>query len=106
MAYREFHDAAGAKWRVWDVYPQFLDRRASQDRRDPGRDGDERRADLSRIHVSPGLAEGWLCFERDDEEKRRLAPIPRDWVVASERQLSEYCEGASPVERRATLTEL
>lgn len=102
MAYREFHDEAGAKWRVWDVFPQFLDRRASQDRRELDRAGDDRR-DLGRVHVSPGLAEGWLCFERGDDEKRRLAPIPRDWIIATERQLLEYCLTASPVERRATL---
>jgi len=105
MAYREFHDQAGAKWRVWDVYPQFLDRRGSQNRREQEREGDDRRDEANRVHVSPGLADGWLCFERDEEEKRRLAPIPRDWVIATERQLADYCDAARPVERRTTLTE-
>lgn len=105
MAYREFHDGAGAKWRVWDVYPQFLDRRSSQNRREAERESDDRRSDLSRVHVSPGLAEGWLCFERDDEEKRRLAPIPRDWVIATERQLADYCSAAHSVERRTAVSE-
>ena len=105
MAYREFHDATGSKWRVWDVYPQFLDRRGSQNRREQDRESEDRR-DLSRVHVSPGLAEGWLCFEREEEEKRRLAPIPRDWVIATERQLADYCAAAAPVGRRETLTGL
>lgn len=103
MAYREFRDATGAVWKVWDVFPQFLDRRAAQDRRELDREGDDRRADFGRVHVSPGLADGWLCFEHEDE-KRRLAPIPHDWVIATERQLGEYCASASPVERRPATT--
>ncbi len=105
MAYREFTDAGGGTWRVWDVFPQFLDRRGAQDRREQDREGDDRRADFGRVHVPAPLAEGWLCFERDDE-KRRLAPIPHDWVIATERQLADYCAAAQPVEPRPSLTGL
>lgn len=98
MAYREFVDAAGATWRVWDVYPQLLDRRASSDRRANTRRTTDRRTDGLAAHVSPGLAEGWLCFERASE-KRRLAPIPADWLTVSDAALEALCRSAHTVPR-------
>ena len=59
MAYREFTDEGGRKWRVWDTYPQKPD------------------------FVSPGFEDGWLSFEAEGE-KRRLAPVPAGWEDATE----------------------
>jgi hypothetical protein len=57
MAYREFSDAEGREWRVWDTYPE--------------------KPQL----VRPLYERGWLSFEGDGE-KRRLAPIPAGWEAA------------------------
>jgi hypothetical protein len=61
VGYREFVDDAGTTWRVWDTHPVAVNTLRS---------------------VSPTYAEGWLTFESDGE-RRRLAPIPADWDLAS-----------------------
>ncbi len=105
MGYRSFKDAMGADWHAWDVVPQLAERRVA-DRRQarqsiPFRDRRhaERRIIAGRRAVMmSGLSDGWLCFEGPDE-KRRLSPIPGDWVRCPETQLREYCRMARPVRR-------
>ena len=72
MAYREFVDDAGTVWRVWDTHPVA--------------------ANTLRT-VSPNYATGWLTFE-SDAERRRLAPIPPDWDMASRALMEHWCARA------------
>ena len=86
MGYREFVDDAGAMWRVWDTYPVAVNTLRT---------------------VSPTFAGGWLTFE-SDHERRRLAPIPADWHIASIDLLAHWCARALSVrgpERNQGLTE-
>ncbi len=61
-------------------------------------------------HVSPTLARmlpydrrrsGWLVFESDEGEKRRLAPYPPDWRTMSAFELARWCMRATHVPRTA-----
>ncbi|HJR65206.1 MAG TPA: hypothetical protein VJ802_02170 [Gemmatimonadaceae bacterium] len=72
MAYREFVDNAGTMWRVWDTYPVA--------------------ANTLRT-VSPSFAGGWLTFE-SDTERRRLAPIPAGWEIATRQLMIHWCARA------------
>jgi hypothetical protein len=56
MGLREFDDANGKRWRVWDTVPA----------RTEGL-GNEFRA-------------GWLTFD-NGLERRRLAPVPQGWAI-------------------------
>ena len=53
MAYREFNDANGVEWEVWEVLP------------------------TSSV-AAPDLNGGWLAFQTRTE-RRRLAPVPTGW---------------------------
>jgi hypothetical protein len=55
----------------------------------------ERRARLLR----PEHVHGWLLFCLG-EERRRLAPLPPGWFVASDVQLTRWCDDAEPALRR------
>ena len=68
MPARTFEDSAGAVWEVFEVH------RASQK---PGA-------------VSAGLENGWLAFV-SEQEKRRLAPFPTEWVDATSTELERLC---------------
>ena len=72
LAYREFVDNAGTMWRVWDTYPVA--------------------ANTLRT-VSPSFAGGWLTFE-SDTERRRLAPIPAGWEIATRQLMIHWCARA------------
>lgn len=72
VAYREFVDDAGTVWRVWDTHPVA----ANTLRR-----------------VSPTYATGWLTFE-SESERRRLAPIPPEWDIASRALMEHWCARA------------
>ncbi len=61
MGYREFVDDVGTMWRVWDTHPV---------------------AASTLRTVSPSYAGGWLTFECESE-RRRLAPIPAGWEIAT-----------------------
>lgn len=103
MAYREFEDAAGRLWRVWDVYPTRAERRLGAERRGADRSGEERRRwDETRVLVPPALLDGWLCFETGGE-RRRLAPVPSGWDGAPDAQLLAWLSDATlaPVRRLA-----
>ncbi len=96
MGYRNFQDASGTAWQAWDVNPRMaerrrVDRRRIQqpinfaERRHPGR---ERRVSARpRGVLTEAFAHGWLAFESDKEERRRLAPIPADWLRCTDERL-------------------
>jgi hypothetical protein len=109
MGYRSFTDSAGMEWQAWDVVPQLAERRVEERRQErkpiPFRDRrfSERRLVMSRrATLTQGLGGGWLCFE-GTTGKRRLSPIPADWVRCPDAQLEEYCRMAKPVRRSAEL---
>lgn len=44
--------------------------------------------------VQPGYENGWLCFESEAGEKRRLVPVPDGWENASSDRLTAWCRVA------------
>jgi hypothetical protein len=78
---RAFTDSSGTEWRVWDVLPSATTQSFSA-----GLGG------LSSL-MGTAFASGWLCFE-SGAEKRRLAPIPTEWVESGERDLERLCSRA------------
>ncbi len=109
MAHRTFVDEGGVPWEVWEVRPQWTDRRQGGDRRrvsaddqiDPPvlelRRGPDRRQStgtgMRRVKLANGFSGGWLIFE-SGADRRRLSPIPADWATAPDDQLSDLCSRA------------
>lgn len=82
MLLRQFRDAAGVEWQVYQT-----DRTEAAERR--------------RDHLLPAeYREGWLVFE-SATEKRRLAPVPAGWSELSDDSLCALCAKAT-VETRST----
>src|SRR5687768_8418256 len=107
MGYRSFKDSTGVEWHAWDVVPQLAERRVRDRRRGrqpiPFRDrrlSERRLREGRRAVMTPGLTDGWLCFEAA-AEKRRLSPIPGDWARCAESELEAYRQMARPVRRSA-----
>ncbi len=96
MSHRVFVDRLGLPWEVWDVIPGIAERRAGIERRDLTREVDDRREQSGAwIGVRHEFAEGWLCFQ-NGAEKRRLAPIPRDWERLADDDLLRLMDSAKP----------
>jgi hypothetical protein len=101
MSYRRFTDSRGISWRVWDVVPTPLDRRLAVRRivvtraHDPERRAQgERRVDMRRSRLFFPPEEGsWLCFESADT-RRRVRPVPPDWMTWPEAELEALCDRA------------
>ena len=80
---REFVDANGALWRVWEVPPEQLNARAR-----PG-------------PFAGDFQGGWLAFESaDGSERRRLPGYPRDWYHLANENIEALWRDAQPVTRR------
>ena len=75
MPIREFTDAAGVKWRGWSTVPAIP------------------------TAVEEELRAGWLTFDCESGRKR-LAPIPDDWVRLRPEQLEFLCLVAKEMPRR------
>ncbi len=112
VAYKIFEGSDGNRWEVWLVVPTEAERRRGERRvvqRSGGlaysgperRVGPDRRSKVStgRTVVTPEFEKGWLCFERAEGEKRRLAPVPEGWESASDKELWEWCEAAAVVNK-------
>ena len=116
MGHRSFTDSNGIDWNVWDVMPQWTERRSGEERRRADDDAAidppvlERRrvpdrrggtTDGSRIRIPQGLSRGWLAFE-SGQDKRRLAPIPAGWEELTDAELESLCARATqaPARRR------
>ena len=78
---RDFTDADGTQWRVWDVNPAVYARDSSEQLK-------------RRLSIPPG----WLCFS-SGTERRRLAPIPHGWEVMDATGLCGLCDLAKIVQR-------
>lgn len=79
MSHRTFTSPDGTRWQVWNMPGQNPDTL-------PGGGGSLRQV----------IRDGWLCFESDRQEKRRLSPIPARWEERSEADLWLYCRVAEP----------
>lgn len=105
MGYRSFRDHRGIDWQAWDVIPNLSERRLHERRTSRMSYDNERRVSRDR-RVTPGrrpalhsgLGDGWLCFETTDE-KRRLSPIPADWLACAVERLEQYLASAAPAYR-------
>jgi hypothetical protein len=105
--YRTFLDARGQVWEVWMVHPSSIERR-KMERRTPVEIavrlielrvlGDRRANSGTRGAVASEFTSGWLCFASDGE-KRRLAPVPVNWMSANDSQVAEWCRMARRVVR-------
>lgn len=106
MGYRIFKDSRGTEWQTWDVVPRLGERRVSERRsvaaqpaHSDRRSRTERRVLIGhRPVLAEGLDRGWLCFEAP-REKRRLTPIPSDWLHCAVDSLERYCAEAKPARR-------
>lgn len=90
---RQFFDAHGVPWDVWEVSPHDLSR-VDYDRRGGSRAHGDAPRQLT-VSVYPELREGWLCFQ-SNSEKRRFAPIPPDWYDLPDPVLRVMLEVATP----------
>lgn len=80
---REFVDADGRLWHVWEVPPEQLSARAR-----PGT-------------YAGDFEGGWLAFEAaEGGERRRLPGYPRDWHELANERIEALCREARPVTRR------
>ena len=108
MTHRSFVDRDGRRWDAWDVYPagdrRTLERRqfAESGRLVERRHGAERRrrAMARTPLIGTDYGAGWLCFE-SGAERRRHAPVPRDWITWDDARLEACCHEATRVIRRA-----
>ncbi len=58
--------------------------------------GDRRSNIGMRGAVATEYSTGWLCFASEGE-KRRLAPVPTNWMSANDSQVAEWCRIARRV---------
>jgi hypothetical protein len=103
--YRTFLDVRGREWEVWMVHPSSIERR-KMERRSPVENavhlieqrvlGDRRAHIGSRGAVASEFSAGWLCFASSGE-KRRLVPVPTNWMSANDAQVAEWCRIAKRV---------
>lgn len=95
MPLREFADALGHVWQVWDTYPDitdaplnkhsiFLEYTAFQ----------QPQAARQQRVVRPEYEDGWLTFKYRNDW-RRLAPIPAEWELVDDATLRNYLDSAS-----------
>ncbi len=81
MGLREVRDAAGVAWTVFDVFP--FERQLAPGRPVPAR-------------LAPEMASGWLAFQSEAGERRRVVPAPAGWERLSDAELLGLLAGATP----------
>lgn len=79
MALREFEDTDGVTWRVWDTSPDILS------------------------GLTLEMQRGWLTFD-NGRERRRLSPIPPEWMGLPLERLSLLLKLAEPWRSRHSST--
>ena len=85
---REFSDAGGRNWRVWEVKPGASGRRANPER------------------YLGEYVNGWLAFEcLQDEARKRLPNHPADWFGMVDADLDNLLPQAMEVPKRKPKTE-
>lgn len=105
--YRKYSDNWDRTWEVWMVHPSAIERRGIERRTHVENAvylieqrllGERRKVVGARVSIASEYSNGWLCFTRDGE-RRRLAPVPTNWLTANETQLAEWCRVAKRVVR-------
>ena len=77
---RSYPDPDGNVWTVWEVRPgEHLDTGSTR-----------------RPYLPADMADGWLCFE-SGSGKRRLYPVPPQWLEKTDTELDGLCRAAEPV---------
>jgi len=112
MSFRNFTDPEGQAWDVWFVRPtsserRQMDRRSENPRaaaayavRDRRRSPDRRvNPARGRSHVATGYENGWLCFESESGEKRRLVRAPHGWESLPVDRLWVLCRVATQISK-------
>jgi hypothetical protein len=103
--YRTFLDPRGREWEVWMVHPSSIERRKMERRTRVENAvylieqrvlGDRRSSIGTRGAVATEYSTGWLCFASEGE-KRRLVPVPVNWMSANDGQVAEWCRIAKRV---------
>lgn len=89
MPIRDFRDASGKLWYVYEVRPL-----SPVVRRVAARSGLEGIDPSQPVLDSFGDQRAWLCFE-SGKEKRRLLPVPADWQQLSPVELEKLCSRAA-----------
>jgi hypothetical protein len=80
MPHRQFVDADGLQWEVWEVQPMLIERRRIPDRRRAPRAEPDRRSPWTNRPTLPRMMRhGWLAFQCVFE-RRRVTPFPDDWM--------------------------
>jgi hypothetical protein len=79
MTHRKIKDRDGRPWDVWEVYPSAVEQRMSGEHPAAPFDGATNERREVRLLVPSALQQGWLAFQSGDE-RRRLAPIPENWI--------------------------
>ena len=110
MKFRKFVDPDGRKWDVWFVHPTSRERRRKNRRADNAHaaaaySSRDRRMDPDRrlnpsgppSHVATGYENGWLCFQSEDGEKRRLLWAPEGWENLPAERLWVLCRIATQI---------
>src|SRR5678815_1154518 len=98
MAHRVLVDSIGRAWDVWDVHPEFGERRREAGETPPETD-ERRRRTQHRVAFAGRWRDGWLAFETKNE-KRRLAPIPAGWDRLSDQDVQRLLEAADVIATR------
>jgi hypothetical protein len=99
MSHRSFVDSFGRHWDAWSVKPENIERR-TETRQSPAIERRRRRE--YRVPLGRKWSDGWLAFEANGE-RRRLAPIPANWIELDVATLEEFCRAAEPVSRARRL---
>jgi hypothetical protein len=76
---RFFTDSSGTAWTIYEIQPADVVGGANLFLPHPERRG------------------GWLLFESEHGERRRLAPFPPDWRNVSTYEIERWCMRATPV---------
>ena len=95
MTHRKIKDGLGRAWDVWEVYPSAVEQRMSGEFPSiQNSDGSAPEKREVRIRVPSALEGGWLAFQAG-RERRRLAPIPANWISLADEQLVRLLERAN-----------
>ena len=94
MTHRKIKDGDGRAWDVWEVYPSAVEQRMSGEHPAvPTLDGNKTRRREMRVVVPAALQQGWLAFQAGDD-RRRLAPIPENWIALDDAALMVLLDSA------------
>ena len=103
MMHRSFRDEHGRNWDAWEVVPTAVERRIAKPVNRPP-EVERRRVQETRVLVPEPLQKGWIAFQ-SGRERRRLAPIPRDWDELTSAELVELLHQADRRTRARRLIE-